>query len=509
MDSNAAAVSFYINAISIRHRRKLHVNISIDINITLSYFHTGTFVEVIRTVLDYQLVSLDGGCAFNCLLEQRHSTSIVTLFSHQYQLVIACINGQRCFYVNSSLTGSGNSSISCKNILAVLDIASIFSICCSITGQSGSELGFRRNNRSFGRIAAFAILFAKGDVAGLLFLAACGQAISNFYRAGQVLLTACKVAICQLASQCVQHVSYTSVAIHSNAGVIGNQGNNGILLCMLDNSVACCVVCCCFTVAGMSIEDIGIAAVVINSQVINIFLEDITSFALACTANKVIYSAALESISRLAPLFIVPGCAILQPQVCSTGKGHATGNIFITIVICYSTSQARAFCGQAKVNCTFCTMNIASIGCTGRKNHIAFDVYIISICTGNIAVFTTNNVHVNSGVLGSDSSIVHVLLFTNNDATALDINHSAAGVSKQTVAIALEVYITINSNSAALCITHAAGCINTRCTVIFSAAIMAFKVYLCITVDNNITLAINTNGVAIALSSNVQVTINS
>ena len=154
-------------------------------------------------------------------------------------------------------------------------------------------------------------------------------------------------------------------------------------------------------------------------------------------------------------------------------------------------------------------MNITSIGCTGRKNYITFNVYIIGICTGNIAVFTTNNVHVNCAILCSDSSIVHVLLFTNNDATALDINHSTAGVSKQAVSITLEVYITVYGNAAALCIAHSAGCINTGCTVIFSAAIVTFKVYLCITVDNNVALAINTNGIAIAISSNVQVTINS
>ena len=259
----------------------------------------------------------------------------------------------------------------------------------------------------------------------------------------------------------------------------------------------------------MCIVDVGVTAVVIDGQVINILLEDIACFSFTYATNEVSYTAALESISRLAPLFIVPGCAILQPQVCSTGKGHATGNIFITIVVCYSTSQARAFSSQAKVNCTFCTMNIASIGCTGRKNHITFDVYIIGICTGNIAVFTTNNVHVNSGVLGSDSSIVHVLLFTNNDATALDINHSTASVSKQAVSITLEVYIAVNSNAAALCIAHAAGCINTRCAVIFSAAIVAFDIQLCIAVDNNIALAINTYGIEVAISSNVQVAVNS
>ena len=327
MDSNAAAVSFYINAISIRHRRKLHVNISIDINITLSYFHTGTFFEVIRTVLDYQLVSLDGGCAFNCLLEQRHSTSIVTLFSHQYQLVVACINGQRCFYLYSIFSCSVNRSVSTEYILAVLNVAYIFGISCSVTGQSSSKLCLRRNNRSFGRIAAFAVLFAEGNVAGLQCCGGSSQAVGNLHITGQVAFAVYVVAVGQLACQCVKYVGYAVLVIHSNTGVIGNQGNNGILLCMLDNGVACCVVACCFTIAGMCVEDVGVAAVVINSQVIAVLLEDVACFCFALTANQFCYMAAcpffadLRILNNLVNNLVIPGCAVLQPQVCRTGKG--------------------------------------------------------------------------------------------------------------------------------------------------------------------------------------------
>ena len=96
---------------------------------------------------------------------------------------------------------------------------------------------------------------------------------------------------------------------------------------MLDNSVACCVVFSCFTVAGMSVEDVGVAAVVINSQVVAVLLEDVACFCFALAANQFCYMAAgpFFAVSRILNqrinYYVIPGCTILQPQVCSTGKG--------------------------------------------------------------------------------------------------------------------------------------------------------------------------------------------
>ena len=96
---------------------------------------------------------------------------------------------------------------------------------------------------------------------------------------------------------------------------------------MLDNGVACCVVACCFTVAGMSVEDVGVAAVVINSQVVAVLLEDIACFGFALAADKFSNMAAcpffsdLRILNNLVNNLVVPGCAVLQPQVCRTGKG--------------------------------------------------------------------------------------------------------------------------------------------------------------------------------------------
>ena len=328
MNSNLTAVSFYINAISIGQGGELHINVTGDINTALGYFHTGAFIEVSRTVLNYQLAGFNGCCTINSLFKQRSRTGVITLFSHQYQLVVACINGQRCFYLYSIFSCSVNRSVSTENVLTILDIACIFGICCSITGQSSSEFCFRRNYRCCRfNIGALAIFLIEGDVAALQCCGGSSQAVGNLHITGQVLFTGYKVAIGQLACQCVQYVGYTCIVIHADAGVVGDQRYYRAFCCVLDNGVACCVVACIFTIAGVCIEDVGVATVVINGQVIAVLLEDVACSCSACTACEVRYTAACPFFA--APrifdnrinYFVVPGCAVLQPQVCCTGEG--------------------------------------------------------------------------------------------------------------------------------------------------------------------------------------------
>ena len=95
---------------------------------------------------------------------------------------------------------------------------------------------------------------------------------------------------------------------------------------MLDNSVACCVVASSFAVTGVCIEDVGVAAVVVDSQAVAILLEDVACFCIACTANEVRYMTArpFYAVKRLGSnlinYFIVPCRTILKPQVSSTSK---------------------------------------------------------------------------------------------------------------------------------------------------------------------------------------------
>jgi len=214
----------------------------------------------------------------------------------------------------------------------------ILVICLSIAGDTAVELaalrslGFRIGEaRLHGTVlqAALTSISIEGDVAGMHSLAACGQAISNLYVTGQVLLTVYKIAVSQLAGQCVQNISYAYPVIHINTAVVGNHGYYRACCRTLDNGVACCVVFSCFTIAGMSVEDVSVAAVVVNGQVSAILLEDIACCCFAVSACELSYMAAAEATVCFAPNLIIPGCAVIQVHIdnaiilreCNAGQG--------------------------------------------------------------------------------------------------------------------------------------------------------------------------------------------
>ena len=97
----------------------------------------------------------------------------------------------------------------------------------------------------------------------------------------------------------------------------------------------------------MCVEDVGIPAVVADSQAVIILLEDVACFCFALAAGKVGYTAACPFFAAPRILdnrinyFVVPGCAILQPQVCITGKGLVTGFLAsFGKAVLYDTGQA-------------------------------------------------------------------------------------------------------------------------------------------------------------------------
>ena len=227
----------------------------------------------------------------------------------------------------------GNFGILSKFVYSVLNY--IF-ICLVHNIPTGKSIGVFFYSRYFGFnrtgiIRAFAILFIEADVTGFQCCGGSSQTVGNLHITGQVAFAVYIVAVGQLACQCVQYVRHAVLVIHCNAGVIGNHAYNGACCRTLDNGIACCVVFSCFTVAGMSVEDIGIAAVVADSQAVIILLENVACFCFALAAGKVGYTAACPFFAAPRILdnrinyFIVPGCAVLQPQVCITGKGLVTG----------------------------------------------------------------------------------------------------------------------------------------------------------------------------------------
>ena len=159
----------------------------------------------------------------------------------------------------------------------------------------------------------------KADIAGFQGCGGSSQAISNLYNTGEVLFAFGKIAVGKLACQCIQHLGYAVGIFHSNTGIVGNQAYCRACSCSLDNSVACFVVGSCFAVAFMCIENIGVAAVFINSQVLAVLLEDVACMCCISAAGKAGYMAACKAARNLfAVLLVGPGCTICQPQVEAT-----------------------------------------------------------------------------------------------------------------------------------------------------------------------------------------------
>ena len=242
---------------------------------------------------------------------------ICRIIDNQGQSFSCCINLGILNNVHTILVG--NFAVLGKFIYSVLNYISI-SFINKI--KAGKSFGIFFYSRSFGfnrtgRVRAFAVFLIEGDVAALQCCGGSSQTVGNLHITGQVAFAVYVVAVGQLACQCVQHVGNAVLVIHCNAGVIGNHAYNGACSSTLDNGIACCVVFCCFTVAGMSVENVGVAAVVADSQAAAVLLEDIACFGISFTADKLVQAAAMITIIALA--FIGPLRTVGKQHICFTG----------------------------------------------------------------------------------------------------------------------------------------------------------------------------------------------
>ena len=168
---------------------------------------------------------------------------------------------------------------------------------------------------------AFTIAAAKKNIAHCYSQTVAGQTAGNLHLAVKISLAVLIISIGQLACQSIQCI-VNSFRINSQALIAGNQVNNGILLRMFNDGVACIKG---YAVACMLIENIRVATVVINGQRIAILLEDIACSICTRTTAQLRNTAASERfvliyVRQSTLLLISPGCAVLQPQVCCAGK---------------------------------------------------------------------------------------------------------------------------------------------------------------------------------------------
>ena len=440
-----------------------------------------------------------------------------------FQGFTACINNSTIGKIHTSciLAVHIDSGIFGKFIVAVLNCAAqyIFQVSLGITGQSAVEAGCNLMvgslNIKIGYAGTLAVSAAKENVTCSYSQAVAGQAAGNLHLAVKVSLAVFIVGISQLACQSTQSI-VDSFRIDAQALAAGNQVYYGILFRMLDNSIACVEG---YAVTCMFIEDVGVAAVIINGQRVAVLLIDITRSSCGRTAGQLSNTAASELFTLIyvcqsSLLLIRPGCTVLQPQVCRTGKELLVAALrcclaaFREFVIDYA-AQLGILRRQTQIyQRILIAVNI--VYCAYRYYYVTGNINLIISSTDYIALFILHGVHVDSTAGCIDCAVAGFIIIVNNiNLAAVHVNGCTANISKQTVTYAGYINIAIDVNRTAYCSSIACMCINTCCAIFGETAVVAVQLNLHITVDRRAAcMAVYAYSRVVALNIDVNVTIN-
>ena len=285
---------------------------------------------------------------------------------------------------------------------------------------------------------------------------------------------------------------------------------------MFDDGVACIKG---YAVACMLIENIRVATVVINRQRTAFLLVNVASSICTSTAGQLSNMAASELFTLIyvrqsSLLLISPGCTILQPQVCSTGKELLVATLrcclttFREFIINYA-AQLGVLRRQAQIyQRIFIAVNI--VYCAYGYDYVTGNINLVISSTDYIALFILNGIHVDSTAGCIYCTVACCSIIINNvDLAAIDVNRTAADVSKQAVAYAGDINIAVDVNRTAYCSAIACMCINACCAIFCETTVVAVQLNLHITVNRRAAcMAVNTNSMSLTCDINIQITIN-
>ena len=202
----------------------------------------------------------------------------------------------------------------------------------------------------------------------------------------------------------------------------------------------------------MCVEDVGVAAVIINSQIIAVILENITCFGITHAADKFGNMAAFKACtaprcSGFAPLLIVPGGTVLQEDIDCTVEGLIASFVafILEAVMCNASPYGIRSC-QAQVYLSV-KLRLISIYSTGRCTYIALQYQLVVSCTYCIVVFIKVNVHAGGARFSNHCIIIMLVILINFDVTAT-VNRQLCmtAVSEQCVAVDFGIDIAVNGN---------------------------------------------------------------
>ena len=536
VEATALAVQYYLNiainggaacmAVNAHGRViALNINIYISVNGQVALILTDslcTLTALFTVELDNQLVSLNS--AVHVYVLRNTCIALACISYVDGQGFAACINGCAFNKIHALSTFTAYVDGGCfgKFIAAVLNCAAqyIFQILVGVTGQSsikaGGNLSFRSTrNGNMLSTAALAVSLVEEDVAYSHGYAVASQTAGNLNLAVKVSFALSIVAVGQLACQCIQCI-VNGIGIKAHALVAGNQVNYGILFRMSDNGIACIEG---YAVACMLVEDIGVAAVIINGQRTVFLLVDVACSFCGCTAGQLSNMAAGEFftliyVGQSTLLLVGPGCTVLQPQICFASKQLLVATLrsclaaFREFVI-NNTGQLGIFSGQAQVyQRIFIAVNI--VYCAYGYYHVTGNINLVIACADYIALLILNGVHVDSTAGRINCAVAGIGIIVNNiDSAAVDVDGAAADVGEQAVAYAGNIYVAVNVNRAAYCTTIICVCINACRTVFGKAAVVAVQHYLHVAVDSGAAcMAVYTNSMSLTGTINIYITVN-
>ena len=333
-------VACCIQAQGITNALDVHLGIAIDgqlHRVILVLLALAAYVDALNTTfgavsIEHQLVS-SNSYTVSAVGTNRMNGRVVGYIGVEGQGFAFGINGSSLVHISTMCISCGDAAVLSELIQALFfDYSSliVFLILSLHTSQSCGKLILNlvvrcrkiRSDAVFVLQAAFAVLLGECHVASVHCCRRRRQAIGNLHITGQIVFVFSEVAVGQLACQAVQYVNNAVSGAHVDAAVIGNQGYYRILFSMLDNGIASLIVACCFAITGMCVVDVGVAAVVIDGDILSIVLEDVTCVCCIAAAGKVGYMAAGKAARNLfAVLLVCPGCTICQPQVKGTIAG--------------------------------------------------------------------------------------------------------------------------------------------------------------------------------------------
>ena len=200
----------------------------------------------------------------------------------------------------------------------------------------------------------------------------------------------------------------------------------------------------------MCIVNIGIATVVVDSQIIAVILEDTACMSRIAAANKVCYMAACKACQSVLAIYLVsPFSTVCQPQV--------EAAMFFTISrFVHAAASPNAICAlQRQIDARFL---ILSIDITSEFNNIVACIVILDIDVDN------------AGAIGLQCIVCFCLgiLFDFQIAVHVD-NASAASID--TIA-----FLITGSGNCSICINGNSGAYLSENTLTFTVHSFSIKI---------------------------------